>query len=166
MDSFFPVFQPHPALISPSNMESLRSILPKNPPFEFNTQNIVVAMLGYLLLCWLLRYLRQWYLWAKYPYKDRSSFANMTTTHAFEIQKRIFQYEFPFTAAQSLGFALFRTYGIPTISKLLVQTRQLSDQRYAPKVCKCCLFMRSVSGTNEIAEICGYDSAYWRIHGA
>lgn len=146
-------------------MESLRSFLLKNLPFEFNKQNIVVAVLGYLLLCRLLRYSRQWYLWTKYPYKDRSSFANMTTTHAFEIQKRIFQYEFPFTAAQSLGFALFRTYGIPTISKLLVQTRQLSDQRYAPKVCGRCIFIASVSGTDEIAEICGYDSAYWRVYG-
>lgn len=74
-------------------------------------------------------------MWAIYPYKDRQAFAKMTTNHAFEIQKRLLEYEFPFIIQQSLGFALFRTYGIPTISKLLVQTRQLSDGRYAPKVC-------------------------------
>jgi hypothetical protein len=58
----------------------------------------------------------------------------MTNTHAFEIQKRLFGYEFPYIMEKSLGFALFKTYGIPSISKLLNQTRQLGDKRYAPKV--------------------------------
>lgn len=135
MDSIWPEFHLRPAVLSLPNMGSLKSFVPENFHVKFTFQNIAMAVLGYLLLCRVLRYSRQWYLWSKYPYKGRSSFAKMTTTHAFEIQKRIFQYEFPFMAAQSLGFALFRTYGIPTISKLLVQTRQLSDKRYAPKVC-------------------------------
>jgi hypothetical protein len=60
--------------------------------------------------------------------------------------------EFPFTSVKALEFALFRfvtpfipshllthqfnvyrTYGIPSISKLLVQTQQLSTQRYAAR---------------------------------
>ena len=58
----------------------------------------------------------------------------MTTTDAQEIQWDLYQLEFPFTTQKSLEFALFRTYGIPTISKLLVQTKQLSDRKHAPKV--------------------------------
>ncbi|OGE56794.1 hypothetical protein PENARI_c002G07981 [Penicillium arizonense] len=57
----------------------------------------------------------------------------MTNDHAYEIQRDIFQLEFPYTAAKALGYALFRTYGIPSISKLLAQTRQLSDPANAGK---------------------------------
>ncbi|KAF2145723.1 uncharacterized protein K452DRAFT_284089, partial [Aplosporella prunicola CBS 121167] len=57
----------------------------------------------------------------------------MTTQHAWEIQKYLMDREFPFTWLKSWQFALFRTYGIPTISKLLVQTKQLSTCGNAPR---------------------------------
>lgn len=71
---------------------------------------------------------------AQYPYKDRASFAKMTMADAQDIQWYLYQVEFPFTTQKALEFALFRTYGIPTVSKLLVQTKQLSDKKNAPKV--------------------------------
>ncbi|KAJ6015935.1 hypothetical protein N7540_010526 [Penicillium herquei] len=60
----------------------------------------------------------------------------MTNHDAWEIQKTILQTEFPFIVLKSLQFALFRTYGIPTISTLLLKTSQFSDsstsfKRYA-----------------------------------
>ncbi|KAJ5109517.1 hypothetical protein N7456_006192 [Penicillium angulare] len=60
----------------------------------------------------------------------------MTNHDAWAIQKTILQMEFPFIVLKSLQFALFRTYGIPTISTLLLKTSQLSDsttsfKRYA-----------------------------------
>ncbi|KAJ6140384.1 hypothetical protein N7471_006870 [Penicillium samsonianum] len=60
----------------------------------------------------------------------------MTDQDAWAIQKTIMQTEFPFIVLKSLQFALFRTYGIPTISTLLLKTSQLSDsttsfKRYA-----------------------------------
>lgn len=57
----------------------------------------------------------------------------MTNEDAFDIQKAIGELEFPFTFEKSLQFALFRTYGIPTISKLLVQTSQFSEESTARK---------------------------------
>ncbi|KAJ5890390.1 uncharacterized protein N7473_006618 [Penicillium subrubescens] len=62
--------------------------------------------------------------------------AKMTDQDAFTIQKTILQMEFPFIVLKSLQFALFRTYGIPTISTLLLKTSQFSDpatsfKRYA-----------------------------------
>ena len=120
-----------------SNMVSLLSPLLLNFHVEFNTRNVVLASATYLLLCQALRYSRKWYLWARYPYKDRISFAKMTANHAYEIQRTLFTCEFPFTMALSLSFALFRTYGIPSISKLLVQTKQLSDRKCTPKVRAC-----------------------------
>ncbi|KAL8907256.1 MAG: hypothetical protein Q9207_001497 [Kuettlingeria erythrocarpa] len=57
----------------------------------------------------------------------------MTDNDAFEIQKTIAELEFPFIFTKALQFALFRTYGIPSISKLLAATSQLSDVATASK---------------------------------
>jgi len=118
-------------------MDSRLLPLPFNSQLDFNVRSITVAVTTYFILCQTLRYARKWYLWVQYPYKDRTSFGKMTATHAYEIQRVLFRCEFPLTMGLSLGFALFRTYGIPSISKLLVQTRQLSDKKYAPKVRTC-----------------------------
>ena len=57
----------------------------------------------------------------------------MTNEDAFFVQQIIGELEFPFTFEKSLQFALFRTYGIPTISKLLVDTRQFSQSATSTK---------------------------------
>ncbi|KAL8771158.1 MAG: hypothetical protein Q9209_003329 [Squamulea sp. 1 TL-2023] len=57
----------------------------------------------------------------------------MTDNDATEIQSIIAQLEFPFTFQKALQFALFRTYGIPSISKLLVATSQFSEFSTASK---------------------------------
>lgn len=68
-----------------------------------------------------------------FPYTNRRSFSSMTNDDAFRIQQTLVELEFPFTFEKALQFALFRTYGIPTISKLLVGTSQLSSPNLAPK---------------------------------
>ena len=72
----------------------------------------------------------------------------MTNEDAFLIQLRIAELDFPFTFEKSLQFALFRTYGIPSISKLLVQTSQFSEARTATK--------RYADTTVLLAEFLGY----------
>ncbi|KAF7595704.1 hypothetical protein BBP40_005148 [Aspergillus hancockii] len=62
--------------------------------------------------------------------------ANMTDYDAWTIQKHILQLEFPSVSLKALQLALFRTYGIPSISSLLLRTSQFSDtstsfKRYA-----------------------------------
>ena len=57
----------------------------------------------------------------------------MTDSDAYKIQLRLAQLEFPFTFEKSLQFALFRTYGIPTISRLLVKTSEFSNAATASK---------------------------------
>jgi hypothetical protein len=57
----------------------------------------------------------------------------MTLQDATAIQSTIGELEFPFTFEKALQFALFRTYGIPTISKLLASTTQLSNAATACK---------------------------------
>ena len=72
----------------------------------------------------------------------------MTNEHAFYIQQIIGELEFPFTFEKALQFALFRTYGIPSISKLLVETRQFSEQATSTK--------RYTDTTVLIREFAGY----------
>ncbi|OOQ82694.1 hypothetical protein PEBR_37948 [Penicillium brasilianum] len=88
---------------------------------------VLGLLVGYPLLTGSLRYQRMRNMYKKYPYVTRDDMANMTDDHAFEIQKAVAQLEFPFMFIKSLQFALFRTYGIPTISHLLTKTSQFSS---------------------------------------
>ncbi|KAL4969183.1 uncharacterized protein BDV14DRAFT_196493 [Aspergillus stella-maris] len=81
---------------------------------------------AYPVLVQLLRFRNMKRVHKKYNYPTRESFARMTDEDAFEIQKNLVQYEFPFFFTKALQFALFRTYGIPTISRTLVKTSQFS----------------------------------------
>jgi hypothetical protein len=92
------------------------------------------AGLAYLALVRALRYRKRDSVARKYPYKTRKDFKNMTADDAQAIVRLVFETEFPFLAEKSLQFALFRTYGIPTISKLLNKTKQLSNPQFAPRV--------------------------------
>ncbi|RHZ63632.1 uncharacterized protein CDV56_109149 [Aspergillus thermomutatus] len=95
------------------------------------------CLAAYLALTLSLRFQRLRSIKARYrKYSTRESFASMTDHDAWAIQKHMLQLEFPFTALKALQFALFRTYGIPSISTLLLKTSQFSDpatsfKRYA-----------------------------------
>ncbi|CAI7613282.1 unnamed protein product [Penicillium glandicola] len=85
-----------------------------------------------LLLAWpvvttTLRFQRLRKLHKQYAYPTRESMSKMTDEEAFQIQKQIAQFEFPFIFIKSLQFALFRTYGVPSISTLLAKTTQFSS---------------------------------------
>ncbi|KAF1951475.1 hypothetical protein CC80DRAFT_575359 [Byssothecium circinans] len=95
------------------------------------TATILVIVGCYIVGCNALRYLRRNRKHAHYPYKTREDFSKMTADDAWEIVRYCMSLEFPLVASKALEFALFRTYGIPTISKLLCQTQQFSEQQYA-----------------------------------
>jgi hypothetical protein len=97
------------------------------------TTAVIIWVCCYVALCRGLRYLRRDCKHAQYPYKTRQDFAKMTAEDAWAIHKYIISLEFPFISEKALQFALFRTYGIPSISKLLVETKQFSDVKLAPK---------------------------------
>jgi hypothetical protein len=84
---------------------------------------------GYLLLTHYLRYNRKTQLLSI----KTSSSSPLTLSQAHSIQLALFQLEFPFVAQKALEFALFKTYGIPSISSLLVATKQLSSSINASK---------------------------------
>jgi hypothetical protein len=62
----------------------------------------------YLVIVARLRYRRLQHVQKKYSHLRRNTFFKMTDREAWEIQKLIFQFEFPSMALKSLQFALFR----------------------------------------------------------
>jgi hypothetical protein len=102
----------------------------------FTTEYLVVPLvllLGYPILCSSLRFRRLRNTLRKYPYTTRASFAKMTDDDATAIQRVLTEYEFPMIYEKALQFALFRTYGIPLVSKLSVETGQLCNSATAAK---------------------------------
>ena len=100
--------------------------------------HVAYALAGltiYTSICHALRFRRIEKLQQKYGFGTpaRPSLGGMTDQEAYEIQTEIAEAEFPALFEKGLQLALFRTYGIPSISKLLVQTAQLSTSENVAK---------------------------------
>lgn len=98
----------------------------------------LLAFTVYTGLCKSLRFRRIRRLEHKYGFgtPERPSLSSMTNQEAYEIQHFVSDNEFPALFEKGLQLALFRTYGIPTIAKLLNNTYQLNKidnvgKRYA-----------------------------------
>ncbi|KAE8395992.1 67 kDa myosin-cross-reactive antigen family protein [Aspergillus alliaceus] len=111
------------------------TVLWANPTRRITTSATLIA--AYLVLVTYLRFQRLRRMHRKYSqYSTRQGMAHMTDNDAWAIQKQILQLEFPSISLKALQFALFRTYGIPSISSLLLKTSQFSNtatsfKRYA-----------------------------------
>ena len=92
---------------------------------------IPLVLITYPLLVRFLRYRRASAI--ARPFPTRASLASMTPAQATEIQRNLSELEFPFLFDKAIQFALFRTYGIPSISSLLHATRQLGTPENACK---------------------------------
>lgn len=97
------------------------------------TTLLLPALLIYLLLVRSLRFRRARCLEKLYSPQGKSSFKHMTTNDAQVILKDLTTLEFPKLFGFSIIFALFKTYGIPSVSSLLVATGQLADVETASK---------------------------------
>ncbi|KAK5090910.1 hypothetical protein LTR05_001088 [Lithohypha guttulata] len=98
----------------------------------------IICFVAYSSLCQVLRFQRIKSMKRKHGFgtPPRPDLSAMTDQEAYEIQSEIAEAEFPALFEKGLQLALFRTYGIPSISRLLVQTAQLSTgenvaKRYA-----------------------------------
>ena len=93
-------------------------------------------MLGipiYLLLVQFLRFRRAKAMVETFAPTGRDSFREMTTEDAQTILKTLAELEFPKLYSASMIVAIVRTYGIPSISSVLVQSGQLSHVDNASK---------------------------------
>jgi len=98
------------------------------PPLFLYTKSSVGCALALAYLC-LVRSLR----WRRYnaihkKYSSKFQAKTLTPEEAQEVIQLSFMYDMPTLAKYSLAFALFKTYAIPTISKLLLDTKQLASQ--------------------------------------
>ncbi|KAK9371924.1 uncharacterized protein V1513DRAFT_453982 [Lipomyces chichibuensis] len=98
----------------------------------FWTQYLVPAFLLYVLLCSLLRFQRRDAMHKKFNY-TRATFSKMTNVDAQAIMSYLSELEFPKIFLTSIQFALFKTYGMPSISELLVATGEFSTPENASK---------------------------------
>ncbi|KAK0462534.1 uncharacterized protein EV420DRAFT_1735087 [Desarmillaria tabescens] len=99
-----------------------------------NLQAVGLACLGYLSLVKLLRWRRYNTVHEKYTPKYKAG--TLTLQDAQEIISVSMMYDMPALMNYALAFALFKTYAIPSISKLLFDTQELShpdkiSKRYA-----------------------------------
>ncbi|KZM28588.1 uncharacterized protein EKO05_0001432 [Ascochyta rabiei] len=121
--------------------------------------SIVITMLVcYVSLCRGLRYLRRDQQHSQTPYKTREDFRKMTAEDAWQIANYVQSLEFPWITKKALSFALFKTYGIPSISKLLCETQQLGKVEYAGR--------RYADTSILIAEFLGYSPTSERANSA
>ncbi|KAK1987505.1 hypothetical protein LZ30DRAFT_163945 [Colletotrichum cereale] len=95
---------------------------------------IAVALItGWIVLCAFLRFRRIVDLQKKMGFTDRGSLARMTNDQAHLILKNIIEFEFPKMYILSLQFAIFKTYGFESMSRLIVATKNLADPANAQK---------------------------------
>ncbi|KAI0098734.1 hypothetical protein GGR51DRAFT_537277 [Nemania sp. FL0031] len=83
---------------------------------------ILLVFILYVTLCTALRFRKMRSVANNFGYSTRASLARMTVDDAYQIQRWLAEQEFPKVFSASVFFALFKTYGIPSISRLLVQT--------------------------------------------
>ncbi|TLD19958.1 hypothetical protein PspLS_09381 [Pyricularia sp. CBS 133598] len=102
---------------------------------------VAAVVVAYPILIQALRYRSLHVVQRRFPYgpeagKNHKPYSAMTGDEAFAIIQRLADWEFPTMILLGLQMALLRTYGIPSISRLLAATRQLGQgdnvgRRYA-----------------------------------
>ncbi|THU80456.1 hypothetical protein K435DRAFT_785447 [Dendrothele bispora CBS 962.96] len=90
-----------------------------------------VSLLVYMGLVWFLRWKRYKRIHQKYQSKFEAG--TLTPEEAQRVIAVSSQYDMPMLLTYSLSFALFKTYGIPTISKILASTQELSSREWVSK---------------------------------
>ncbi|KAF9148533.1 hypothetical protein BG015_009725 [Linnemannia schmuckeri] len=100
-------------------MDTLINILSSHPSVKYGS-----LLLAYMGLVRHLRYRRINALLRKYP-DPTLPLRNLTI--AREVVGNLSDLEFPYINVVSLEFALFKTYAIPSISKILVATKQFTN---------------------------------------
>ncbi|PNY20893.1 Uncharacterized protein TCAP_07311 [Tolypocladium capitatum] len=92
-----------------------------------------LVFITYATACSLLRFRRLNDIRSRYNFPDRASFSRMTHADAQAIVYDISSLEFPLLYDLALRYALFKTYAIENIAKLLVSVSDLAKSDQAPK---------------------------------
>ncbi|KAM3427471.1 hypothetical protein NHJ13734_008965 [Beauveria thailandica] len=93
----------------------------------------VTGLLVYAVVCSVFRFRRIRKTRAEYGFHNGASLGHMTNEQAHHIVKQLASLEAPTFFDLALRVALFRTYAIENIAKLLVASSDLNRQQHAPK---------------------------------
>ncbi|KAI1474490.1 hypothetical protein F4774DRAFT_326176 [Daldinia eschscholtzii] len=114
------------------NMSEAATVIPSHPlsailPSISWKQLVITGVLIYVGLCRTLRHRRENALRRRLGYTDRASFSRMTVVEAQQVIKFMIAWEMPLSHFLALEFGIFKTYGVESISRLLLATRNLTD---------------------------------------
>ncbi|KAI1459849.1 hypothetical protein F4805DRAFT_33536 [Annulohypoxylon moriforme] len=126
MNFSVPDFSATMAMMPPSSWSGFVSSAPW-------MQIIFPAVLVYVSLCQALRFNRANGLRRRLGYPDRASLAKMTVANAQQVIKILNVWESPLFQFLGLEFGLFKTYGVESISRILLATGNLTDPVRSPK---------------------------------
>lgn len=121
------------SLLTPPPSNTLISLLNSIPVPSSWSSVLLPGIPLYLLLVRSLRYQREKAMRKKFGFPDRASLARMRNDEAQQILKYLITLEFPWFWQLSLQFALFKTYGFESMSKLIVATKNLADPQNSSK---------------------------------
>ncbi|PHH62575.1 hypothetical protein CDD81_6890 [Ophiocordyceps australis] len=96
-------------------------------------QLLFATFVPYIVLCSLLRFRRLRRLQAKYNFPDRASLSRMTGTEARAIHHHCSAYEFPFAFDYGLRMAIFKTYALENVGRLLAASSDLMSTQHVGK---------------------------------
>ncbi|KAF8151753.1 hypothetical protein B0H34DRAFT_139014 [Crassisporium funariophilum] len=91
-------------------------------------QAVIGGLVGWVVLVRTLRWRRYNAIHREFGAKYNNGLGSITPQDAQKIMQVSTMYDMPLLLNYSLAFALFKTYGIPSISKLLAATKQLKSK--------------------------------------
>ncbi|KAF9524241.1 hypothetical protein CPB83DRAFT_861677 [Crepidotus variabilis] len=94
---------------------------------------VLAGLIFWLCLVRALRWRRYYAIHSKYGPKWDNGRGTLSPQEAQSISHVTMNYDMPLLMNYSLAFALFKTYGIPSISKLLLATKQLSTKAFVSR---------------------------------
>ncbi|KAF5592609.1 dephospho kinase [Fusarium pseudocircinatum] len=122
-----------PSLKASASESSQSELLTSFAPTSWSGPIILGALLGYVVLCSLLRFSRINSLRSKLRFHDRASLSRMTNQDAFQIVQNIARFEFPLFYDLAVRLALFETYAVQTVAHVLYGGSDLANRKKAPK---------------------------------
>ncbi|KAI0175858.1 hypothetical protein GGR52DRAFT_538475 [Hypoxylon sp. FL1284] len=120
-------YRHRPSTAHPTLLYNYTSAIPIIGIMATWTIGAATAAATYIFLCAILRDRQRLVMERRFKFRDRASFATMTVQDAYTIQTWLAEQEFPQVFSAAIFFALFKSYGIPSISRLLVSTGQFVD---------------------------------------
>ncbi|KAI0903096.1 hypothetical protein F4823DRAFT_629682 [Ustulina deusta] len=115
--------------------DMLAAVVSLHPSSPFSAlsswkEYVIPVALGYIVLCRALRHRGEKKLRHRMGFPEgcgRETLSRMTNDQAQQIIRYLGIYEFPEFHLLALQFGLFKTYGVESISRLLLATRNLTD---------------------------------------